>query len=102
MPQFTRGIEDVDILEGEKAQFECEVFPDQTEIIWLVKGEEVTDRKKYKTSKLGSIRRLLINDCKQQDTGLITAITDNADTSATLNVRGKVINENNILEWIIC
>ena len=91
MPNFTRVLEDVDILEGEKAQFECEVYPDQTEVVWLVKGEEITDRKKYKPSKLGSTRRLVINDCKELDSGQVTAIIGDFDTSANLNVRGAVI-----------
>ncbi|XP_043850336.1 obscurin-like protein 1 isoform X1 [Dromiciops gliroides] len=75
------------IQEGDDATFRCEVSPPDAEITWLLNGTSVTPSSRVEISQNGPNHTLTLQGCRMSDSGMVTARTTGAETTARLHVR---------------
>ncbi|XP_074047388.1 obscurin-like protein 1 isoform X2 [Macrotis lagotis] len=75
------------IQEGDDATFRCEVSPPDAELTWLLNGTSVPPSSRVETSQNGPNHTLILRGCRISDSGMVTAQTKGAETTARLHVR---------------
>uniref|UniRef100_A0A4X2L8J4 Obscurin-like protein 1 n=1 Tax=Vombatus ursinus TaxID=29139 RepID=A0A4X2L8J4_VOMUR len=75
------------IQEGDDATFRCEVSPPDAELTWFLNGSPVTPSSRVETSQNGPNHTLTLRGCQMSDSGMVTAQTKGAETTARLHVR---------------
>ena len=88
-PEFTQHLQDIEVLQGQEAEFECEVLPEHVETKWIFNGKEIVENEKFQSSKSGTLRHLTVKDCQEENSGSIQATIGDKYTSAKLFVRGQ-------------
>ncbi|XP_044066299.1 immunoglobulin-like and fibronectin type III domain-containing protein 1 [Siniperca chuatsi] len=88
---FVIKIQEVKAQEREDALFECVLTHPLPRITWMGKGSILEDGEKYSitVSNHKLIHRLLINDCKQLDKGIYSAVAGITSCSAWLVVEAE-------------
>ena len=91
IPRFTRMLEDQYVKENEVAEFSCEVYPENSPIIWKFHGTDVdSNLSKYETHAIGKSRSLVIKDAREDDAGMVSAVVGDSDSHADLHVEGML------------
>jgi hypothetical protein len=86
--KFTSALTGKNCVEDDKVKFEIEVEEDDAEVKWYKDGVEIIpDGKRVCIVKEGKKRKLVINGCKLEDAGVITAKTNADQSSAPLGVK---------------
>ncbi|XP_072474002.1 obscurin-like protein 1 isoform X2 [Notamacropus eugenii] len=75
------------IQEGDDATFRCEISPPDAELSWLLNGTPVTPSSRVEISQNGPNHILTFQNCRMSDSGMVTAQTKGAETTARLHVR---------------
>lgn len=89
--EFTKPLEDLTVEEETSATLECEVSRENAEVIWLKDGKEIHKTKKHDLIADGRVRRLIIHDCKPEDSKTYTCDAKGFKTSCFLTVERKSI-----------
>merc|ERR1719300_2319315 len=84
---FTSQLQGKNVVEGETATFEIDVEEDDAPAKWYKDGVEIVpDGKRIQIVTQGKKRKLIIKDCKIDDTANITCKVPGDESSAPLNV----------------
>ena len=89
IPRFTRTIVDQHVRETDTAEFTCDVYPENSPVLWMLRGSEL-DRAdaKFEMSSTGKSRSLLIRGTAEEDAGIVSAVLGENDCHAELSVEG--------------
>ena len=78
--------------EGESAEFTCDVYPETSEVVWRLHGDDIVpDVSKFETNSIGKTRHLVIRNTAENDAGDISAVLGDNECHAELKVKGTNI-----------
>ena len=82
-------LEDQTVLENNDGKFMCSVYPEKSQVTWLLNGQLVSSNSEsFSLSSQGPERRMVIKNVKENDEGVVVAMMGNYDTKANLFVEG--------------
>ncbi|XP_007546994.1 immunoglobulin-like and fibronectin type III domain-containing protein 1 [Poecilia formosa] len=98
---FTGGLSDVTAVIGNDAELLCKLSSEDCDATWYKDGKEITATEDIDIIKEGSYRKLVIKNCKEEDTGKYKCEADGRKTEAMLNVEDPPrINPDDLAEFI--
>ncbi|CAF4058083.1 unnamed protein product, partial [Rotaria sordida] len=89
---FEVGLENATVIEDEPLTLECILTKDRPddEVIWSFNGDRlIIDNERIKTSKVGPIIKLIIDECQLADEGRYQAEINNKTSKAIVTVKEK-------------
>ncbi|CAF0814387.1 unnamed protein product [Rotaria sordida] len=89
---FEVGLENTTVIEDEPLTLECILTKDRPddEVIWSFNGDRlIIDNERIKTSKVGPIIKLIIDECQLADEGRYQAEINNKTSKAIVTVKEK-------------
>ncbi|CAH1802743.1 unnamed protein product, partial [Owenia fusiformis] len=89
--EFLKPLEDVSIMEGETAIFECEVSKPRLNAKWFKDGKEIKSTKRIKTTMEATKHFLTIKDCVLDDEAKYSVKLLEATSEATLLVEEEPV-----------
>ena len=90
-PRFTRNLEDQYVKENYTAEFSCDVYPIDSKVSWMFHGSDIDPSSlKFETKNNGKTRSLVIREAKEEDAGIVSAISGETDCHAELGVEGTI------------
>uniref|UniRef100_UPI0035901E98 obscurin-like protein 1 n=1 Tax=Myxine glutinosa TaxID=7769 RepID=UPI0035901E98 len=84
---IVRGLEPVDIAEGESVTFSCEISDDDVKVTWFQNDKRVKTREGVRIRHQGTLHTLTFYSVTAEDAGEITFVAENATFSTWLTVR---------------
>ncbi|KAM9039467.1 obscurin-like protein 1 isoform X1 [Sarcophilus harrisii] len=90
---IVKGLQDLEVMEGDSATFECELSRTQADLTWDKDGQELSPSPRLRIQALGSRRLLQLRCCSTADAGTYSCSVGNAQaTTARLTVRKKEVS----------
>ncbi|XP_029990894.1 immunoglobulin-like and fibronectin type III domain-containing protein 1 [Sphaeramia orbicularis] len=83
---FTCGLSDVTAVIGTDAELVCRLSSEDCEGVWYKDGNEITSTENLLIVKEGTYRKLIVKNCKEEDTAKYRYEADGRKTEAMLNV----------------
>ncbi|TMS19754.1 Immunoglobulin-like and fibronectin type III domain-containing protein 1 [Larimichthys crocea] len=83
---FTSGLSDVTAIIGTDAELVCRLSSEECDGVWYKEGKEITATDDICIVKDGTYRKLIIKNCKEEDTGKYRCEADGRKTEAVLKV----------------
>ncbi|KAK6318811.1 hypothetical protein J4Q44_G00100220 [Coregonus suidteri] len=83
---FTSGLSDVSVNMGNRGELECKLSSDNCEGIWYKDGEEIEASDDIEMTHDGAFHRLILKNCKEEDSGKYRFEADGRKTEAMLIV----------------
>ncbi|XP_056607027.1 immunoglobulin-like and fibronectin type III domain-containing protein 1 [Triplophysa dalaica] len=83
---FTSGLSDVRAIIGQSAVMECKLSREDCDGAWYKDGKDITDTDDLKIIKDGLVRKLILTNCKEDDSGKYRFEADGRKTEAILIV----------------
>ncbi|XP_008278540.1 immunoglobulin-like and fibronectin type III domain-containing protein 1 [Stegastes partitus] len=98
---FTSGLSDVHAIIDTDAELVCRLSNEECDGVWYKNGEEITATDNICIVKDGTYRKLIIKNCKEEDSGKYKCEADGRKTEAALIVEDPPrINEDDLAEFI--
>ncbi|XP_054473736.1 immunoglobulin-like and fibronectin type III domain-containing protein 1 [Anoplopoma fimbria] len=98
---FTGGLSDVTAIIGTDAELVCKLSSEDCEGVWYKDGKEVTESEDICIVKDGIYRKLIIKNCKEDDSGKYRCEADGRKTEAALSVEDPPrINPDDLIEFV--
>ncbi|XP_043850339.1 obscurin-like protein 1 isoform X4 [Dromiciops gliroides] len=90
---IVRGLQDLEVMEGDSATFECELSRTQADLTWDKDGQELSPSPRLRIQALGSRRLLQLRHCSPADAGTYRCSVGNAQaTTARLTVLKREVS----------
>uniref|UniRef100_A0A5F8H2L6 Obscurin-like protein 1 n=1 Tax=Monodelphis domestica TaxID=13616 RepID=A0A5F8H2L6_MONDO len=90
---IVKGLQDLEVIEGDSATFECELSRTQADLTWDKDGQELSPSPRLRIQALGSRRLLQLRCCGPKDAGTYSCCVGNSQASAArLTVRKKEVS----------
>lgn len=89
--EFISKPQNLEILEGEKAEFVCTISKESFEVLWKRDNETLEPGDKYDIIADGKKRILVVKDATLQDMGTYVVMVGAARAAAHLTVIGKFV-----------
>ncbi|XP_044525377.1 obscurin-like protein 1 [Gracilinanus agilis] len=90
---IVKGLQDLEVMEGDSATFECELSRTQADLTWDKDGQELSPSPRLRIQALGSRRLLQLRCCGPKDAGTYSCSVGNSQASAAcLTVRKKEVS----------
>ncbi|XP_028854802.1 immunoglobulin-like and fibronectin type III domain-containing protein 1 [Denticeps clupeoides] len=83
---FTRGLEDVKAIIGCTAELICKLSKENIDGVWYKDGEELSSSEDVSLVRDGAFHKLVIRNCKEEDSGKYRFEADGRKTEAMLTV----------------
>ncbi|XP_074496314.1 immunoglobulin-like and fibronectin type III domain-containing protein 1 [Sebastes fasciatus] len=97
---FTGGLSDVTAIIGTDAELVCKLSSEDCDGVWYKDGKEITATDDICIVKDGTYRKLIIKNCKEDDTGKYRCEADGRKTEAALSVEDPPrINPDDLAEF---
>ncbi|XP_034725239.1 immunoglobulin-like and fibronectin type III domain-containing protein 1 [Etheostoma cragini] len=98
---FTSGLSDVTAILGTDTELVCQLSSEDCEAAWYKNGNEITATDDICIVKDGTYRKLIIKNCKEEDSGKYRCEADGRKTEAVLTVEDPPrINADDLSEFI--
>ncbi|XP_029287841.1 LOW QUALITY PROTEIN: immunoglobulin-like and fibronectin type III domain-containing protein 1 [Cottoperca gobio] len=98
---FTGGLSDVTAIIGTDAELVCRLSSEDCDGVWYKDGKEITATDDICIVKDGTYRKLIIKNCKEDDTGKYRCEADGRKTEAALSVEDPPrINPDDLTEFM--
>ncbi|TDH13682.1 hypothetical protein EPR50_G00036080 [Perca flavescens] len=98
---FTGGLSDVTAIIGTDAELVCRLSSEDCDAVWYKDGNEITATEDICIVKDGTYRKLIIKNCKEEDSGKYRCEADGRKTEAALSVEDPPrINADDLTEFI--
>ncbi|XP_050968929.1 immunoglobulin-like and fibronectin type III domain-containing protein 1 [Labeo rohita] len=81
---FTSGLSDVHAIIGQSAEMMCKLSSEKCDGIWYKDGKEITATDDLKIVKDGAVHKLIVSNCKEDDSGKYRFEADGRKTEAML------------------
>lgn len=88
--EFLAELRNITVCEGEDAVFKCVVSPEDTHLVWRLKGKQVALNERTVISNNGLCHLLCIHNCRLSDCGRVTADAEGLVSEADLQVQGEL------------
>ena len=85
---FLTPLSDQTVKQNELATFECTLRDADTKVTWFKAGKPIKAGKKYKFLRKGNTRKLVVNDCVDDDVSEYTVKCGVAESTAKLLMEG--------------
>ncbi|XP_037535708.1 immunoglobulin-like and fibronectin type III domain-containing protein 1 [Nematolebias whitei] len=98
---FTSGLSDVTAIIGTDAELLCKLSSENCDAVWYKDGKEITEADNIDIVTDGTYRKLIIKNCREDDSGKYKCEADGRKTEAVLNVEDPPrINPNDLAEFM--
>ncbi|XP_032369254.1 immunoglobulin-like and fibronectin type III domain-containing protein 1 isoform X2 [Etheostoma spectabile] len=98
---FTSALSDVTAIIGSDAELVCQLSSEDWDAAWYKNGNEITATDDICIVKDGTYRKLIIKNCKEEDSGKYRCEADGRKTEAALTVEDPPrINADDLTEFI--
>ncbi|XP_059186118.1 immunoglobulin-like and fibronectin type III domain-containing protein 1 [Centropristis striata] len=98
---FTSGLSDVAAIIGTDAEMVCKLSSEDCDAVWYKEGKEITATDDICIVKDGTYRKLIIKNCKEEDSGKYRCEADGRKTEAALSVEDPPrINADDLTEFM--
>ena len=87
---FLTPLSDQNVKPNEKATFECTVRDADAKVTWFKDGKPIKAGGKYKLFRKANIRKLVVQDCAEEEVSTYTVKCDNAESTANLQMEGRI------------
>ena len=88
--EITKPLANLDVKEGEKATFTCEVSKPDLVAQWSIDGKDISDENNYDITATGKTHTFSIPSVEVDDAGKYKIKVKDKESAAKLKVRGEV------------
>ncbi|XP_063743426.1 obscurin-like protein 1 isoform X2 [Eleginops maclovinus] len=89
--EFIAELRNITVREGEDAVFKCVVSPEDTRLVWRLKGKQVSPNERTVISSNGLCHMLCIHNCMVSDSGRVTADAEGTVSEAELQIQEQQV-----------